>query len=93
MGDSNLGPRRGKLYVFHCPGCGYSHPFEINAPGGNGWTWNGSMDKPTFSPSLLVAGDYPENRCHSYVREGQIQFLNDCHHALKGQTVDIPDWD
>lgn len=30
--------------------------------------------------------------CHSFVRDGQIQFLGDCTHALKGQTVQIPDW-
>lgn len=29
--------------------------------------------------------------CHSFVRNGRIQFLNDCTHALKGQTVDLPE--
>lgn len=29
--------------------------------------------------------------CHSFVTDGQIQFLNDCTHALTGQTVPIPD--
>lgn len=28
--------------------------------------------------------------CHSFVRDGQIQFLGDCTHALAGQTVDLP---
>jgi hypothetical protein len=28
--------------------------------------------------------------CHSYVREGQIEFLADCTHALAGQTVALP---
>lgn len=31
--------------------------------------------------------------CHSFVTDGQIQFLGDCTHALAGQTVPIPDWD
>jgi hypothetical protein len=26
------------------------------------------------------------------VRAGQIEFLGDCTHALKGQTVALPDW-
>lgn len=91
MGDDNRGPRGGKMYVFHCPGCGYSHPFEVECAE-RGWTWNGSMDKPTFSPSLLVWENRPESRCHSFVRDGQIQFLSDCHHSLAGKTVDIPDW-
>lgn len=30
--------------------------------------------------------------CHSFVRDGRIQFLNDCTHALAGQTVDLPEW-
>lgn len=31
-------------------------------------------------------------RCHSFVRDGRIQFLSDCSHALKDQTVDLPTW-
>jgi hypothetical protein len=27
--------------------------------------------------------------CHSFVRDGQIQFLNDCTHELAGQTVPL----
>lgn len=30
--------------------------------------------------------------CHSFVTDGMIQFLNDCTHALAGQTVPLPDW-
>ena len=30
--------------------------------------------------------------CHSFVREGQIQFLADCTHSIAGQTVVLPDW-
>lgn len=93
LGEANHGPRGGKLYVFHCPGCQCSHPFEVDAPNGTGWRWNGSLDRPTFSPSLMVWGNRPEQRCHSFVTDGQIQFLSDCHHSLAGQTVELPDWD
>lgn len=31
--------------------------------------------------------------CHSFIREGKIQFLNDCTHKLKGQTVDLPEFE
>lgn len=85
------GPRGGTLYYFECPGCNYGHPFEIDAPNNAGWAWNGSLDKPTFKPSLLVFGSVPEKRCHSYVTDGQIQFLTDCWHPLAGKTVDLPD--
>lgn len=30
--------------------------------------------------------------CHSFVRDGQIQFLSDCTHKLAGQTVPLPAW-
>lgn len=92
MGDSNLGPRGGKMYVFHCPGCNFSHPFEVDAPNGAGWKWNGSMDRPTFTPSLLC-NQGTDFVCHSFVTDGKIQFLGDCHHDLKGQTVEIPAWE
>lgn len=29
-------------------------------------------------------------QCHSFITDGKIQFLDDCTHALKGQTVDLP---
>ena len=72
-------------YHFHCPGCGYSHWFRTKGPKPC-WTWNGDMDKPTLSPSLLVRGKY---RCHSFVKNGMIQFLNDSDHKLAGATVPL----
>lgn len=30
--------------------------------------------------------------CHSFVRDGRIQFLGDCTHQLAGQTVPLPAW-
>lgn len=40
----------------------------------------------------------PENihfhcvQCHSFVRNGNIEFLSDCSHSLAGQTVPLPDY-
>lgn len=31
--------------------------------------------------------------CHTFVKEGMIQFLSDCSHKFAGQTVEVPDWD
>ncbi|MDI4666585.1 ammonia monooxygenase [Xanthobacter autotrophicus] len=31
-------------------------------------------------------------RCHSFVRDGRIEFLPDSTHALAGQTVPLPDF-
>jgi phage terminase large subunit GpA-like protein len=77
-----------RRYAFYCPGCGYEHNVQVPR-----WTWNGSFDKPTFVPSLHYNEGHPEYCCHSFVKDGKIQFLNDCCHVLKGQTVEIPDWD
>ncbi len=44
----------------------------------------------------IMAGERVEPRpfvCHSFVRDGQIQFLGDCTHALAGQTVALRDFD
>jgi len=86
--DAGLNADGTKNYVFFCPGCKYGHPFAVPR-----WTWNGSFDKPTFTPSLLCNASHPKSRCHSVVTDGKIQFCSDCWHSLAGQTVDLPDWD
>lgn len=67
------------------------------------WGFNGDFDRPTFTPSVLVTwnepSDVPEEFddtskdkkmvCHSFVRDGHIQFLGDCTHSLAGQTVPL----
>lgn len=83
-----------------CPGCQQLHAPVFRCPdhGGpaTGPTWDGDPRSVPFSmePSLLVNGGKP-SRCHSYVRNGQWQFLTDCDHSLAGQTVPLeplPDW-
>ena len=89
-----------RLLSFWCPGCEGSHIVTIERDTRPCWGWNGSVDAPTFTPSILVtyngddAGvdDAPPATCHSFVTDGQIQFLGDCTHALAGQTVPIPLW-
>lgn len=42
-------------YYFMCPGCGCSH--QVN----DTWDFNQDLDRPTFSPSILVkSGHYAE---------------------------------
>jgi hypothetical protein len=71
------------LVVFFCPGCKYDHCYDKR------WAFNGNFEKPTFIPSLLVNPDYPQNRCHLFMTDGKIQFLGDCHHDMKNQTVEM----
>lgn len=90
---------RGKgdwAYMFECPGCGHHHAVwtkESNWPNGPRWDFNGNIEKPTFSPSLLVRIPNGEKVkiCHSFVRDGKIQFLGDCTHDLAGKTVELPE--
>jgi hypothetical protein len=76
---------------FICPGCRHGHSVTVKGP--NAWGWNGDLEKPTFTPSILVWASRPEWRCHSFVTDGKIQFLGDCFHDLKNTTVDIPEYD
>ena len=40
-------------YSFFCPGCGHLHGYQTKDPGGYNWSFNGNLDNPTFTPSLL----------------------------------------
>lgn len=88
--------------AFWCPGCDSAHVVTTEGDRSKGpvWSWDGNVDVPTISPSILVTysgrdagmGDAPPARCHSFVRSGAIEFLSDCTHAHAGQTVAIPDF-
>lgn len=83
-------------YLFWCPACkkehgvwtvdeGYPHPI---------WGFNGDMEKPTINPSLLCRTQYPDRTdiCHSFIRNGKIEYLSDCTHNLAGKTIDMVDY-
>lgn len=48
--------------LFWCPGCREGHQVYVGT-----WTWNGSLEQPTFTPSVLIRGhqwpgeEYPEH--------------------------------
>lgn len=108
-----LAKSNGNIF-FECPACEMLHGINCSEGRGPTWSWNGDVDKPTFSPSVLVRyrkGNPPATMdnlgkitsgeitqkitneiCHSFVRNGKIEFLGDCTHALAGKTVDIPEW-
>ena len=74
-------------YFIYCQGCKTYHLFDDR------WTFNGNYEKPTFAPSMLVNRGEAKRRCHSFVRDGKIQFLNDCFHQHAGKTLDLEDVD
>jgi Family of unknown function (DUF6527) len=107
--SSDDGTSGTRLYLW-CPGCDDSHAVEVAEPGHWEWdgnleapTVNPSIavsgvqwdaDSPFHKPRHDVApGD--SIMCHSFVKAGRWEFLGDCTHDLKGQTVPmvpLPDW-
>ncbi len=83
--------------MFCCPGCidmvGGSglHMLPVNSPDKRPvWEWNGNLIRPTLSPSILT-GKGTTDICHSFLRDGIFQFLDDCAHSFAGKKVEIPD--
>lgn len=88
----------GDRVAFWCPGCDGVHQVGVGDGPGPRWGFNGDGDAPTFTPSVFVNAPGPYHNpavpaCHSFVTNGQIQFLSDCTHALAGRTVYLPDFD
>lgn len=79
--------------AFDCPGCKGLHAVPVAGDGSEGPTWafNENYESPTLKPSLLTRRQYGDGRgelvCHLFVTDGQLQFLGDCSHELRGQTV------
>jgi hypothetical protein len=94
------------MLAFMCPGCelmpgGGSglHMLPVNTTEHSpSWTWDGNLGAPTVEPSILTTGarvDGVDHRCHSFLRGGVFEFLEDCTHDLAGQSVpmpDLPEW-
>ncbi len=75
-------------YHFICPGCNCEHAFDDR------WKFNQDFERPTISPSFLQKGSWNGKHkqvCHSFIKNGMIQFLGDCTHRLKGHTVALPE--
>ncbi|MBK5202187.1 MAG: hypothetical protein JJE45_00495 [Prolixibacteraceae bacterium] len=100
-------PESTQLY-FQCPGCGHLHAINDSQTDLRGekrpvWEFNGDFDKPTIRASVLNwsyrknpdSGKYDIeiDRCHSFITDGMIQYLDDCQHKLAGQTIELPEID
>ena len=86
-------------YEFYCHGCKINHTYSIDD---NGWHFNGDIENPSFTPSLLnqtpilsneiIDGKIVEkmkmiNRCHLFVTNGKIHYCSDCDHEFAGKTM------
>jgi hypothetical protein len=90
------------IVLFYCPGCEDNHQIDVEK-----WGFNNDYEKPTFTPSYLTWLDpnpkadpkYDKDgkfrngfRCHSFITDGSIRYLDDCTHKLAGKTVELPEW-
>lgn len=78
-------------YSFFCPGCECDHGVWVKPWHGPTWSFNGDMNAPTFTPSLMVK--IPSSNgmdvCHSFITDGKIKYLSDCTHRLRGKTIEM----
>lgn len=76
---------QGGDHIIFCPACQMGHFFDAR------WKFNGDKEKPTFTPSLVVTYELGgrQVRCHSWVRDGMIQYCDDSTHELAGKTVPL----
>lgn len=82
---------------YWCQGCESSHHVRVKKSPETPhpcWTWDGDIDAPTFSPSVLCTYKAPGDKsvCHTFIKAGMVQFLGDCTHSFAGKTVPLPDW-
>lgn len=100
-----------EMLSFWCPGCEvidkqgerqaglHMLPVNCSPPDRASWTWDGNLEAPTLSPSILSSHAFYRGEglpprsfvCHSFLRAGVFDFLGDCTHQLAGQQVPIPD--
>lgn len=85
--------------TFWCIGCDGGHTINIGVGMTPNWVFNGDIEKPTFTPSVLVTyegvdADTPDGLpsvCHTFVTNGKIQYLGDCTHPLANTEIDLPE--
>jgi len=56
-------------FHFQCP-CGCRSVGGVRVAGSGAWQWNGSRDKPTVSPSVLLYEADQRPHWHGYLRNG-----------------------
>jgi hypothetical protein len=93
-------------WIISCPGCGTSHVLDKRWTFNGNFelpTFRASLlvrtGKYCGSPEWYnsLDGEHKEfvdknsEICHSFITDGKIQYLDDCTHKLKGQTVDLPE--
>lgn len=77
-------------WIIYCFACGCGHKFNRKQ-----WQFNGDYVLPTFSPALRwrvppnPLSNQHEHICHCTIRDGKIEYADDCTHAMAGMTYDL----
>jgi hypothetical protein len=79
----------GYCLVHYCPGCEQLHLVFYD----QGWTFNGDVESPTFTPSFNHGWSARPTRrcCHYVLTAGVLHYQPDCTHPLAGKSVPLPD--
>ena len=72
--------------IYWCQGCNATHSIKTKGAAG-AWGWNGDVDKPTFTPSVLCrTGHYVTGKpadqcehCKDAAEDGHETFCGICH--------------
>ena len=96
MGQMSAKLRSTEAGLAHwCPGCDKMHSIPEYRMGWPSWTFDGNVDQPTFSPSVLhywrEGEEETEKRCHYFLTAGVLHYCGDSSHPLAGQNVPLPD--
>jgi hypothetical protein len=107
MGQVSTKLRRGKGMYFHwCPACDEMHPLpdswqfdgNLESPtftpsfrhgGYRKHNVNGVWTKPFWERD--ASGNTIPSVCHYILTNGVLNYCGDCTHALKGQSISLPD--
>lgn len=94
-------PGCGQAHIINVERPTQAYP-EYGIAGGAQWTFDGNLEHPTFSPSIhITAGGWqrPDKSqvpkrtlCHYFVAAGDIRYLSDCAHELRGKVMPIPEF-
>lgn len=69
--------------IYYCEGCKHLHSVDADR-----WSWNKNEENPTLKPSVLHS--FPNgDRCHYFMMNGKMRFLNDCTHECLGKVVQM----
>ena len=92
--------------IFWCPGCNSHHAAIVDGSRGWTWNGSfthptispsilvkGTVPITDDEHARIMRGEPIQPRdliCHSFVRDGMIEYLSDSTHSLAGQTVPLP---